>query len=503
MEFRAGRASGFAAFALLGTLAVAAVAPAQEAADLSRFRKAFQGNTPAADRMAAARGLLLVDTKPAAELLCKGLEDTFERLDALSRGRGELRRRIAKVVEERGDAKSLLNEEANLRYRDAEEWAIVSVLQRSLTALRDPHALEYLAQAALRGSLAPAVRARVAEALGGVGGEIIVRGLMQAVRDRNERVREAALSALARTDPEKAMEALGAAIDDEAWTVRLSAARSLAAQASPGAVDLLLARLPREDGRLRRDIAGLLRGLTGQKFGVEPEGWTHWWTENREAYASGTSTLRKPPFPPDPGEEKGGGGVSYYGITTYSRRILFIVDISGSMNTPGIDPAKQKVDEAKAELLRTVATLDKESSFTILAFDDAVRIWRPTLVKADPKNREAAEKWVGDLWGASWTNTFGALEEGFRLAAGNGMDAEYGGAADTIFLLTDGAPTVLGGKLKDAQGVPETKRVLDAFREWNRENRVVVHTIGIGPSIDVGFLKTLAQESGGEYRRVQ
>ena len=492
-----------------------AASPATEGAneDLARFRKAFSGaEQPVAERLSAARGLALVDSRDAAELLCRGLAQTAEGVRALAAERSRVRSRIVETQGAEGlkeapwwDAPTLekirvlKEEEGRLRVRDLEEREILGTLRRSLSNLRDARALEFLETTLQRSATAPLVRVAVAEALGAAGRPESVRALRGAAADRDPGPREAAVAALGRfaaRDPE-AYRALASALEDAAWPVRLAAARGLAAAAVPESVDLLVGRLGREEGRLRRDLASLLSALTGQGFGVEPEGWTRWWAEARAEFVSGQRHLSRDGVAV--AAEGGSGPVSYYGITTDSKRILFVIDISGSMLEAGKDPAVSKVDSAKRELLQTLRSLDGESSFTIYAFHDAVRRWKPSLVRATAKAKDEAAAWVKALGAASWTNTFGALEEGFRVSAAAGLDADYGGAADTIFLLTDGAPTTPGGQLADGAGVLETKRVLEAVREWNREKRVVLHAIGIGPSADNVFLGALARENGGRF----
>jgi hypothetical protein len=335
-----------------------------------------------------------------------------------------------------------------------------------------------------------------------------LRDLEGALRDRDAAVREAALAALARLREAAAdaRRSLAAALDDPRWTTRLAAARALASMADPEAVDLLVARLPKEEGRLKSDVAGLLRALTGQAF-EEPEGWTWWWKENRAAYAGGGKTLVPPGegAPPPPAGE--GEGVSYYGITTRSRRILYVIDVSGSMTKPGASsPDVPKVDEAKKELLRSIRTLEAGSAFTVFAFHDAVRKWKPGLVKATPEAREEARRWVEALDASAWTNTHAALEEALRASVAdprNSMGEDYGLAADTIFLLTDGSPTTPTGAVKDGAGRPVWPAVLEAVRGWNREKRVVIHAIGVGPAINASFLSALASENGGTFVTVK
>ena len=72
--------------------------------------------------------------------------------------------------------------------------------------------------------------------------------------------------------------------------------------------------------------------------------------------------------------------------------------------------------------------------------------------------------------------------------------------ADTIFLLSDGAPSNRAGdRLLAGDALEgEIKKFLDA----NRPFRGVVHTIGVGPEHNRGLLQRLARETGGTYKAV-
>jgi len=513
------------AVALLALAAAALPAAGEEADALAAFRKAFAGGTPAPERARAARGLAGCDSKAAAELVCSGFVSVREAIDGMAARRTAIREEMRALY---GDRESLgeedralpdaaartrlaeLNlEEESLRERDAAEREVETVLLRTLSRFREGKAVAFLCSTAGRSSSSPALRAAVLGALGSIGGEGPLKAVRSALRDRDPSVREAALGALARlrAGEEEALAVLAAGLADERWTVRLAAARRLAEIGSPEAVDLLVPRLAEETGKPRADLASLLRGLTGQRFGPEPEGWAHWWKENREAYVSGERTLTPgAPGPPRRGDGPG-GEANYYGITVESKRILFVLDVSGSMDRPGDgEGGESKFEAARREFLRCVRSLDGESWFTLFVFHDTVSKWRPRLVRADAAAREEVAKWVEGLGVASWTNTYAALEEALNASAANprnNMGKDYAQAADTIFLLTDGAPTTPGGKLRDAQGNPEYLRVLEAVRAWNGDRRVAIHAIGVGLEINADFLSTLARENGGTFVQVK
>ena len=72
-------------------------------------------------------------------------------------------------------------------------------------------------------------------------------------------------------------------------------------------------------------------------------------------------------------------------------------------------------------------------------------------------------------------------------------------AFDTMFVLTDGVPTV-----STAPGLPgivldSTDAILAAARRWNLLDRVVIHSIGLGDEFAGPFLQGLAESNGGRF----
>ena len=114
----------------------------------------------------------------------------------------------------------------------------------------------------------------------------------------------------------------------------------------------------------------------------------------------------------------------------------------------------------------------------------------------DPRAKEwfMGQKHVGS------TLLFPALHKALEYAkVGAGKSATDPLGADTIYLLSDGAPT-------DATGTLLTGDVLEQeiarFLEANRGFACVVHTIGVGPQHDRALMARIARETGGTYKAV-
>jgi uncharacterized protein YegL len=86
------------------------------------------------------------------------------------------------------------------------------------------------------------------------------------------------------------------------------------------------------------------------------------------------------------------------------------------------------------------------------------------------------------------TNISDALEAAFNII---GTGTNSSSQVETIFLLTDGAPT--RGKI--------TKRdsIIAKTAEWNSLRQVRINAIGLGDDCNVKFLKELANENNGIF----
>ena len=185
-------------------------------------------------------------------------------------------------------------------------------------------------------------------------------------------------------------------------------------------------------------------------------------------------------------EPRPDGPVSFYGIRTQSRRILFCIDVSGSMNYPmdGSGGTREKrIEKTRRELYRTLGDLPEGTRFNVVLFAARQVPWKRKLVPANVARREEAIAFLDAKEISGGTNIHGAVE--FALASG----------ADTAFLLTDGEPSV-GVIVDPALIVAES-----AAR--NRHGGLVIHTIGLAQDQNAELLVNLAHRSGGTYVAVR
>lgn len=250
------------------------------------------------------------------------------------------------------------------------------------------------------------------------------------------------------------------------------------------AIEPLIEFLGREDlGSLREDGHLALVSLTGEKHGPYKELWSTWWDDKK-----GSFVLPTEPMPPGR-TDKPPSGVTFYDIHTFSDRMLFVVDISGSMIDDRLldSNGQTKWDAAKKQLLGAILSLDQNALFNIVIFNHAVTPWQKRAPDASERNKKMAERWINEIEPVGGTNIFDALEMAFVIAPQKSGRPNL----DTVFFLTDGKPTA--GKCQDP-GL-----ILERLRGWNKTTQLRVHAIGVGPDHDAEFMKELARIGDGTY----
>ena len=207
-------------------------------------------------------------------------------------------------------------------------------------------------------------------------------------------------------------------------------------------------------------------------------------------------------------------GSGVYGIPVQGERIVFVLDISGSMENKTEDTAIGKASHAlanaaedqlntyippwltrigreefdrqttklagaKRQLIPTINNLPTIATFNVVVFGTDVRLWQRNLVGATQTQKESAIAFLQQLSASGSTDALSALEQTFELRE-----------VDQIFFISDGNPT-------DAQ--PDS--ILQKVQRLNRDRQVHIHTVGLGKDQNVDFLQRLASENQGIYVR--
>jgi hypothetical protein len=377
--------------------------------------------------------------------------------------------------------------------------------------LKDPHA---------------AVKAEAAAALAARRSNAGADALVKLLSDKDWEPRAAALHALAAGHPDRFREALPAsqkdkafqirlaaceaalelksdegfaaatlALNDEAWQVRAAAVQCLYVIWEERSIEPLIARLDKEKGRIRLDIAATLRALTGKEIGINAADWRLWWESNKGDFKLG----KKPKEKNSADVKMGGSGATFYDIPVLSDRVGFTIDYSGSMQTEedasgggsAEQKGKRKLEIALDEFQKTVQALGNDVKLNLVvlsteAIVQKLRMWQKSLVQVDQRGKAMVIGWArdadkklkeikrgrGDIWDAL-------------------MDLYADEGVDTIFLLSDGRPTS-GACIDEKHFLSELARV-------NRYRKIQIHTVLTGTKgIDKKFMKEIADLTGGQ-----
>jgi len=294
--------------------------------------------------------------------------------------------------------------------------------------------------------------------------------------------------------------------------VARSAVAALRALDDPRCVPALIEARPRATGLLAEEMELALNLFTGKEFfgaGADVM-WAGWWRAHGESWLKSVQQRRYAPT-----QSKRKGDAAFYGIETRSQRIVFVLDRSGSMEDPVAQrgpvsgtgakdrvPGRTRLEVAKNQLARTIRRLPVGVKFAVVFYSHDVHSWKPApaMLAATPQNKRAAIDWFMNKKPVGSTMIFDALAEALRYAkVGGGKSATDPKGADTIFLLSDGAPSTRQGNalLKGAALEEAIKKFLDS----NKAFRCVVHTAGVGAH-DRRLMQRLARETGGTYKVV-
>ncbi len=317
-------------------------------------------------------------------------------------------------------------------------------------------------------------------------------------------------------------------IDDDAWQVQAAAVAALGKVREPKAVDPLIS-LMRKGGRVVEACADALFQITGMDFGLDADAWKTTWDKyqaipgwripNDEELAKKAEARKRY----DAIYGNVSKATSFGGIKTTSVRMLFIIDVSGSMEDLIVQKEKfdadypnyEKLTIVKTELIRTIETLEANVKFNIVAFASDVKSWKNYLAPANGVAKKAAMAWgrrLKPLGGsdaqamasaglggtanlaAGKTNTFKALMYPFGIDPDKNKrvprDLAIKNKVDTMVSLSDRRPTT--GKVVDV------REILKQVNQLNEKFRITIHCLAIG-EFQRAFLQSLAERNEGTF----
>ncbi len=173
----------------------------------------------------------------------------------------------------------------------------------------------------------------------------------------------------------------------------------------------------------------------------------------------------------------GKAATEFFGIGGYGQSFVYVVDCSGSMNQNG------KFERARYELLQSIEQLNKDQSYFVIFYNhQAHPMEGGRLVLATPARIGETTRWVNYAEANGGTNPLPALLYAISMRP------------DSIYFLSDG------------QFDPNT---IQEIRLRNRPNnrlktrQIPIHTIAFYDRFAAGLMRTIARNSGGEFKFVQ
>lgn len=360
----------------------------------------------------------------------------------------------------------------------------------------------------------------------------LVPTLIELLRDSEPNVRIAAASAIGsalapHTDESLGKQPAGAALElrdtaiqklgdllvrDQVWQVRSAAASALATMMCKPVIPVLIRGLEAELNRKKDPWAmdvrlhKLLEGLTGQNVvrgSITP--WKQFWSNEGDAFTVRPKTAPgKEPAVADKYER-------FFDLQIESDRVLFVLDFSGSMAEPvqlqgrGTGAVAGEVTTKAAlvvqELSKLLLSLPDGALVNLVVFGDEVRIWRqegnrPALVKLDDDTRDdLIGNFLDNLRPSGSTNLYGALDAALGFGDRGLYDKYYAAGFDTLYVISDGAPT--------AGAVVDKDEIRRRVREANNLRKIAIHCITFGDKNDTDFLRPMAEENGGRHIHVE
>jgi hypothetical protein len=170
----------------------------------------------------------------------------------------------------------------------------------------------------------------------------------------------------------------------------------------------------------------------------------------------------------------GGADVRLFDCSGLSRRIVYLLDVSGSMRDLGPGGSLAKRDGAAAEVRRSIARLPLDARFTVVVFADRAATWTPATLRASWRVRAACLDRLTATPSLGGTNTWSALASALEMPR-----------VTAAFLLSDGEPSTGARTAPDAilAGVAGLNAV--------REPPLVVHGVAYHAAASPGAVSLL------------
>jgi len=398
------------------------------------------------------------------------------------------------------------------------EWSRVADLVPQLAAKNDKKTWDFLVRVVERapdGSDCPSSLRVAAQTMDGRGVQDAVK--KTATKSRSVGIRrQLVLHVGALQDWPTLIELIGDADEQVAST----AVWKLVDGKVEAAIDPLIALMERLD-RNHEGIWDVLRNGLAKLLGMRLESGVEY-RSRWQVVKQGGGLTSVTPAAPEPVETNPTGGALTSGVRLFGRpiectRIVFILDVSGSM--VAIDPeaqdapedgttvrgggesqgprqptGKTRLERAKRELQSVLSNLPETTKINIVGYSSphAVQMWKreesggaPQVHAMTAANKREACEFVEHFQANGTTAT--------DLALASAFDVE---GARCFYLLSDGFAT------HDGTTPVETADILAVIDEKGKDRHVTVHTLGFRGA-DKEMMMALARHTGGKYSDIR
>jgi len=176
-------------------------------------------------------------------------------------------------------------------------------------------------------------------------------------------------------------------------------------------------------------------------------------------------------------------------------KCVFALDVSGSMSTTFTLSTGQKMnrlDFVKKEFAKTVGNFDATTEFNVLPYSSAVSTWKTNgLQKATQTNIADAIAYSNKFSANGGTNIYSVLQSAWAIPG-----------VDTIYLLTDGSPSV---------GITDTNKIIADIKTWYAKTQIKINTIAFLMGTEKWddkpasrrLMSAIAEATNGIYRAVE
>ncbi len=160
--------------------------------------------------------------------------------------------------------------------------------------------------------------------------------------------------------------------------------------------------------------------------------------------------------------------------------VIFVIDVSGSMQG-------EKIEQAKGALKFCVNALSEKDRFDIVNFSSSIQNFQEKLDYAGKERKENATYFIEKMRASGGTNLNEALLRGLQLAEANKE------RMTTLILLTDGLPT---------EGQTDVTRILGNIRQENK-NEIRIFCFGVGYDVNTFLLDKMSRENHGSVTYIK